>query len=147
MKDIPEYEGLYAIEEDGRIWGYKRKKYLKPYINKGGYYAISLCKNNIENHKLIHRLIGIAYIPNPDNKPCIDHINRDKKDNRLENLRWATTSENNRNISNHKDNKLQEKNIWYNKNKKTYKYTHTRDFKTLEEAIEYRDNYSGNKPC
>ena len=62
---------------------------------------------------MIHRLIGLHYIPNPENKRCIDHKNRIKTDNIVENLRWATDSENSQNQGVHKDNKIGIKNLSY----------------------------------
>jgi hypothetical protein len=96
---------------------------------------------------MIHRLVALHYIPNPDNKPCVDHINRDRKDNRLENLRWTTYSENGQNVDKRKDNKSGHKNISYDKRYQGYRYVKNingvikqKYFKTLEEAIEYKKN-------
>ena len=71
---------------------------LKPYKKPNGYYQITLCKNGKRKKFTVHRLYSKAFIPNEDNKPFIDHINRIRTDNRLENLRWATRSENSRNV-------------------------------------------------
>jgi len=147
MKDIVGYEGLYGIEEDGRVWSYKRECYLIPVL-KNKYYSINIYKDKIRTPYYIHRLIAIAYIPNPDNKPFIDHINRIRTDNRIENLRWVTQYENGQNLSLFKTNTTGEKNIIYcNTHKRfmvkieRYKLIHKRTFKTLQEAIDYRDNY------
>ena len=90
--DIKGYEGLYKINILGDIM--RKEKLLKPFINTHGYKRITLCKNGKKKYYLIHRLIGIHFIPNPENLPCIDHINRDKKDNRIENLRWYSQRDN-----------------------------------------------------
>ena len=98
MTEIKDYEN-YLIFEDGVIINSKTGKELKPNINNMGYYIIGLSKDGKRNNFLIHRLIAQAFIPNLDNKTCIDHINRITTDNRIENLRWATRSENDRNRS------------------------------------------------
>jgi hypothetical protein len=86
---------------------------LKARYNRDGY---NTC--NLEGKTLtIHRLVGKTFISNPENKPYIDHINRIKNDNRVENLRWATTSENCRNISIAVNNKSGIKGVSYNTKK------------------------------
>jgi len=162
MKDILGYEGLYAIEEDGRVWSYITNKYLKYHLAQG-YYVVDLYKDKIGTTTKIHRLIAEAFIPNPDNKPMIDHIDQNKLNNSINNLRWATHKENMWNTSVQTNNKLQEKNIYFKVRRKQttsgvklyerYWFeicrdgvTHQKYFKTLEEAKVYRDNYSGFNP-
>lgn len=96
-KDIKDYEGLYAVSGDGSVYSYKNKRVLKGLKGKNGYVYVGLCKNGIVRQYTVHRLVGEAFIPNPENKPEIDHINGDRQDNRVENLRWATKKENRRN--------------------------------------------------
>ena len=67
---------------------------MKSRKEKSGYMRIELSKNGKKNKFQIHRLLALAFIPNPENKPYIDHINGIKDDNRLENLRWVTHQEN-----------------------------------------------------
>jgi hypothetical protein len=90
----------YLIYEDGRVWS-KERKQANGYLHKGkfiksnldkGYLKISLI-NSKRKTFLVHRLIAINYIPNPEKKPTVDHINRNTLDNRIENLRWATMKE------------------------------------------------------
>lgn len=83
----------YLIYEDGRVWSKKNNKFLKPTKATRGYFIIPLCENGKAKIFFLHRLIAIHYIPNPNNKPEVDHINRITHDNRIENLRWATSSE------------------------------------------------------
>ena len=82
----------YLIYEDGRVWSKTSNKYIKQNLY-GKYIQITLHNNSKPKTFNIHRLIGLYYIPNPNNKPEVDHINRIKHDNRIENLRWATSSE------------------------------------------------------
>ena len=94
MRDIKDYEGLYAITEDGNVYSYISKKYLKPTLDKG-YYRITLYKNGKIKRYLIHRLVAEAFIPNPDNLPCVNHLDEDKKNNCVSNLEWCSYEYNN----------------------------------------------------
>jgi len=86
----------YTIYENGDVWSNKGQGCkLKPFLN--GYYRVLLYNDGKSYGKLVHRLLGLAFIPNPENKPCIDHIDRDKTNNNLFNLRWVTIKENNNN--------------------------------------------------
>ena len=139
IEDFP----IFSISRDGVIMNNETGKILKSYKDTPGYLRFYLSGKS----KLLHRLLALAFIPNPENKPFIDHINRDRSDNRLENLRWATSSENNQNRS-IKPNKLREQYIsihtmrgnTYYRYQKTINYkTLTKTFKTLEDAIAFRD--------
>ena len=101
-KDVPGYEGLYQVSSTGNVkslpkmCGFRKDKgkILSPFINTSGYELVTLCKNNNQKHFQVHRLVAMAFIPNINNKPQVDHINRVRTDNRVENLRWVTVSEN-----------------------------------------------------
>lgn len=110
-KDIKGYEGIYQVSNMGKIksverymlnrWGngFKRwrEKIKKQTLSKNGYYTVILSTNGNYKTYFTHRLVAEAFIPNPENKPCIDHINTDRTDNRVENLRWVTHKENQNN--------------------------------------------------
>ena len=89
MRDIVGYEGEYAITGDGRVWSYKRKKFLKPMLTMDGYHRVSLCKEGKGKNYLIHRLVAEAYIPNPDNLPQVNHKDENKQNNCVSNLEWC----------------------------------------------------------
>ena len=110
-KDIDGYEGKYKIYEDGRVWSYKYNKFMKAFTNNTGYYRIGLSKDNKNKKFLLHRLLAINFIPNPNNLPDVDHFDRNNKNNDLSNLRWVTPGENSENTGMHIDNLLGEKNI------------------------------------
>lgn len=95
-KDIEDYEGLYQVSSEGRVKSLKfgKEKILRYTKANKGYAQLTLSKNSIQTTYKIHRLVAEAFIPNPDNKPQIDHINTDRTDNRVENLRWVTPKEN-----------------------------------------------------
>ncbi len=93
FKIIKNFEN-YSISNFGNVRNDKTGRIMKK-SNKDGYKVIGLTDvYGIYKHKRIHRLIAEAFIPNPDNKPFIDHINNQKDDNRIDNLRWCTPSEN-----------------------------------------------------
>lgn len=106
--DIKGFEGLYQVSNMGRVKSFDKTiiqkngttrfikgRIMKTYGDKDYYSCIDLVDKYGKKHKLkVHRLVAIAFIPNPDNKPCIDHINTIKYDNRVENLRWVTYEEN-----------------------------------------------------
>ena len=100
MKDIKGYEGLYAVTSCGKIWSYRRQKFLKPAVNKNGYMYVFLSKDNTYKKHYIHRLVAEAYIPNIDNLPQVDHIDNDKTHNYVNNLQWITGRDNCRKSNN-----------------------------------------------
>ena len=112
----------YLIYPDGRVYSKKNDKFLKHHIGTTGYYYVSLCKDGKAKKYKIHRLVAIHYIPNPDNKPQVDHINRDRQDNRVQNLRWVTNKENADNRGKQKNNTSGHKNIYYDKSRNKWRF-------------------------
>ena len=74
------------------------KRFLKFNTHPAGYKQVALHNKGVMKTKNVHRLVALTYIPNPENKLCVDHINRIRIDNRVSNLRWTTTKENTNNI-------------------------------------------------
>lgn len=89
-KDIKGYEGYYQVSNYGNIFGKSRNKVLKPFSNINGYSRVELCGKRY----VVHRIVAQHFIPNPVNKPQINHKNGIKTDNRVENLEWCTAKEN-----------------------------------------------------
>lgn len=86
----------YQINQNGEIRN-RGGKIMSTWKSEKGYEKISLIIDNRKRNFFVHRLVAEAFIPNPDNKPCVDHIDGNKKNNNVCNLRWASYSENNNN--------------------------------------------------
>jgi len=104
-KDIEMTDGVYQVSTLGQIRRSKEVhgpgskstyvgKLMKPEVDTHGYLRLRLKRKKLRFR--IHRLVAAAFIPNPENKPSINHKNGDKQDNRVENLEWCTTDENNK---------------------------------------------------
>lgn len=100
-KDIPGFEGYYQASTHGRIKSlgtitkYKPTvKILKPFITPQGYARLHIGKKHDRRTWGVHRLIATTFIPNPHNKPQVNHIDGDPSNNRVENLEWCTPHEN-----------------------------------------------------
>ena len=95
-KEIKNFPG-YVITDNGKVISYKFKKprVMKTWLQKSGYENIKLCKENHTYHFLIHRLVAEAFIPNPENKATVNHIDCNRHNNNVKNLEWATYRENN----------------------------------------------------
>ena len=102
-KDIPGFEGLYQASNEGRIRSLTRQVYnyikpgriLKSNIKNSGYLYLSISNgNNKFKHANVHRLVALAFIPNPDSKPQVNHKDGNRLNNNVDNLEWCTAKEN-----------------------------------------------------
>jgi len=107
-KDVLGYEGFYEVSNLGRVKSLPRVWYagntkalrrkgetiMKLYIDGGGYCQVDFSINCKHKRYSVHRVVASAFIDNPENKPCVNHINSDRTDNRVENLEWVTYHEN-----------------------------------------------------
>ena len=107
LKVLELFDGLkIKVSEDGKIYTFdhnvirkngrlddRKGKQLKPGIDKYGYERVVLTKNGIRKTYLVHRLVALAYIPNIENKPTVNHKDGNKRNNNVSNLEWATHKE------------------------------------------------------
>jgi hypothetical protein len=84
----------YMVSSFGRVFSRRFGKYLNPTVTNRGYMVVNLTTEGKAKQKFVHQLVAICFIPNPDNKRTIDHIDGNKLNNLVDNLRWATPSEN-----------------------------------------------------
>ena len=141
----------YLIYPSGKVWSKVSKRYLTISESDTGYMRVSVWKDNKQKTLKIHRLLAEHFIENPHNYTEVDHIDRNRKNNKLNNLRWVSHSQNNHNKGIRKDNKLGIANITQPPRTKIFQYVktvnhqiHRKSFKTLEEAIEYKKQYEKN---
>lgn len=155
MKDIQEFPN-YQITEDGKIWNKSKKIFMKPTPPRGTWPYESYCLYCQERKKgltrFTHRLLALTYIPNPDNLPFVDHIDRNTTNNSLSNLRWVTQSQNT--INSRVIGKLGFRHIYIKNrkgrspyytiqiernNKQIYQKTFSTSIHTLENVVKYRN--------
>jgi hypothetical protein len=124
----------YSISNLGNVINNKTNRILKPGINGNGYKHVIL---NKKNHR-VHRLVALAFLPNPDNKVCVDHKDNNKSNNNINNLRWCTIQENNQNTSLNKNNTSGYKGIIWHKHEKRWLSRIKFNYKDI--TIGYYDN-------
>lgn len=132
-KEIREYEGLYEVSNTGKVRSLPKKGgYKVPHIlalnQCRDYLFVTLCKKYKICAKDVHRLVAEAFIPNPDNKPCVNHKDGNKRNNNVKNLEWVTFSENNL----HRYHVLGYKPIWH-----LHKTNYCKRVKCLETGLIY----------
>lgn len=89
LRDIPGYDG-YLASPDGRIWSTKRKGRWRKQHQHNGYMTIGIWNGQQSICVMVHRMIALAWVPNPDNLPQVNYKNSDRSDNRFTNLEWVT---------------------------------------------------------
>lgn len=87
---MPIFNGLYIVSDDGMLFSTRRNKYLKPATDRYGYFYYVISIEGVRFTLKAHRLVAEAFIPNPENKPTVNHKNGIRNDNRVSNLEWAT---------------------------------------------------------
>jgi len=107
LREIPGWEGLYSVTDDGRVWSHERTRrthhgglakikgrWLTAKPNAYGYPRVTLCTDQRRRYTMVHRLMALAFLPNPLGLETINHRNGIRHDNQLENLEWCTQADN-----------------------------------------------------
>lgn len=96
MLNIAGFEGKYSITKDGDVFSHVNDKWLVKSHDRDGYFRVTLTRNGRDDQVSfrVARLVAETYLDNPENKPCVNHINGCKTDDRIENLEWVTHQEN-----------------------------------------------------
>jgi len=136
------YNSNYMIYPDGRVYSKYINRFLQYNVDNTGYIRLRINKKLY----MLHRLVAIHYIPNPDNLPTVDHIDRNRLNNDVSNLRWADYITQNSNKNKYKiceNNTSGHKHIYFRKNRNTWNYQidklHIKkSFKTKREALCYK---------
>lgn len=117
-KTIKGYRGLYKISNFGRVLCIKTNQIKCSGLNRQSYHQMTLFKDGANKTFRLHRLVAQAFVPNPLNKPFVNHIDGDKNNNRFCNLEWVTSAENNRHAIEHGLNDCNQRQVAYYENGK-----------------------------
>ena len=118
-RPIKDYSN-YAVSNFGNVSNVKTGRILKAVTNGQGYYSVKLYKKGKAKTRTIHQLVAEAFLDNAENKLCVDHVDNNKLNNNISNLRWATTVENSRNAKLSKRNTSGIKGVRFNSNAKKW---------------------------
>jgi hypothetical protein len=116
---IPGHEN-YKASTKGRTFSIKKNKFLKPRVSNNGYYQIYLYKDKKGKNYLLHRLVAFTFLFNEEGYEQVDHIDRDKTNNNLHNLRFCSSAQNHYNKNICKNNNSGFKGVYWNKHNKKY---------------------------
>ena len=92
---IPDCNNMYAVSNTGEVYSFYSNKILSPSTHKDGYQQVQLYKNGKHQGVMVHRLVANAFLDNPDNLPCVNHLDEVTDNNDIDNLAWCTYSTNN----------------------------------------------------
>lgn len=134
-KDIPDYEDIYQVSNFGRVRNVIKGTIKKQVVSKTGYWVVNLWKNNISKVYKVHRLIAEAFIPNPEGKNEVNHIDLVKTNNMISNLEWTTHKEN----MQHAKKMGAMKNKYYGTGQSINMYTHDGNY--IQTFEDYRSVY------
>ena len=110
----------YQVSNIGRVRNVETELILESCNSGMGYYQVRLYKDGSRMFLLVHRLVAHAFIENPDSKTCVDHINHDKTNNTILNLRWVSVSENPMNRTKRQSTSSRFKSVWFNKQRNNW---------------------------
>ena len=137
---IPGWEGLYSITKDGRVWSHervvngpicpirKRGRWIKAVKNAGDDMVVSLCRDGTKKVVKLHRLLGITFLGLEPGQE-IDHISRNREDNRLSNLRVCTRAQNTRNVPSRRGSSSKYRGVHFNKRARKWRAVVVKDGK------------------
>ena len=136
IKDIPGYEGIYMVDDMGDVWSYKfgKVRKLRPGLDTSGYLKVNLSKDGILKSCLVHRLVTKAFLSDYSENLQVDHIDKNRINNKLSNLRMLTNQQNqyNTDAKGYSWHKVAAK--WQAYIKKDYKQIHLGLFDKEEDA-------------